>query len=72
MLQVIELSPFVGNVIYEESWVLTSDAVHSAWPVDTVGTLWCYGRMWFIADAEDLDEACATMASWPNPEGGII
>lgn len=72
MLQVIELNPFVANVVYYESWVLTADAVHLAWPAGTVGTLWCYGRTWLISSEEDLNEACSTIASWPNPEGGII
>jgi len=72
MLQVIELNPFVGNVIYAESWVLTADAVHLSWPADTVGTLWCYGRMWIINSGEDLDEACSTIAGWPDPPNGVM
>lgn len=72
MLQVIELNPFAGNVVYEESWVLTSDAVHLSWPTETAGTLWCYGRMWIINSQADLDEACSTMAGWPDPPNGVM
>lgn len=70
MLQIIQLNPTVANVIYKVSWVDTSDVVKSSW--EGIGTLWCYGRMWTITNAQDLDEACDTMASWPDPPNGVM
>lgn len=70
MLQILELNPTVGNVIYEVSWVDTSNAVKSSW--EGIGTLYCYGRMWSINNAQDLNDACEVIASWPDPVDGVI
>lgn len=65
MLQIIQLNPTIGNVVKEGTWQETSDVVKVEWV--GVGTLWCYGRMWEINNAQDLDEACEVIAGWPNP-----
>jgi len=72
MLEIIQLNPVIGYVWYVNSWLLTSEAVHAAWPTDGVGQLMCYGSSWFINSPEDLDAACASIASWPNPANGVM
>ena len=64
MLQIVQTEPYVlGNVWYEESWVLTADAIHAAWPDGGIGFIDCYGRMYTINSPADLDEACQIISS---------
>jgi hypothetical protein len=64
MLQIVQTEPYVlGNVWYEESWVLTADAIHASWPTGGVGFIDCYGRMYTINNESDLTEACSIIAS---------
>jgi hypothetical protein len=64
MLQIIQTQPCViANVWYEDSWVLTGDAVFNNWPTDGVGFIDCYGRMYTINNVADLEVACQIIAS---------
>jgi|688.fasta_scaffold204089_4 hypothetical protein len=64
MLQIVQTEPYVlGNVWYQDSWALTADAIFVTWPTDGVGYIDCYGRMYTINNAEDLEAACGTIAS---------
>ena len=64
MLQIIQTEPqVIGNVWYVDSWALTADAIFVTWPTDGVGYVDCYGRMYTINNAGDLEVACQTIAS---------
>jgi len=64
MLQIVQTEPYVlGNVWYVDTWLLTADAIHAAWPDGGVGFIDCYGRMYTINTPEDLNTACQIIAS---------
>lgn len=64
MLQIIQTEPYViGNVWYEENWALTANSIFVTWPTDSVGFIDCYGRMYTINNAKDLEAACGIIAS---------
>jgi len=64
MLQIVQTQPYVlGNVWYEDSWVLTANAIFVAWPEGGTGFIDCYGRMYTINSEADLDSACQIIAS---------
>jgi len=72
MLQIIQTEPYVlGNVWYQDTWALTADAIFVTWPTDSVGIVDCYGRMYTINNATDLEYACGTIASSSDFTGGF-
>ena len=64
MLDIVQTEPFIlGNVWYVDTWSLTADAIMTTWPEGGVGYIDCYGRIYTINNALDLELACNTIAS---------